>query len=215
MSSMRIFITFIYTLSVFVLRADEITISGKVVKFYDGDTITVLDANRIQHKIRLNGIDAPERGQDFGGKATQALKSAVGDKNVVVNVASKDRYGRSIGVVMVGQTNVNALMVEKGWAWHYKRYSSDGWLAELELRARTAKVGLWADLRPPVAPWDYRLSQRVKSGSKKVLLGEERKLWLNTSSSVRHNQSCRMFGSTKNGRPCSKTEGKACGICGG
>jgi competence ComEA-like helix-hairpin-helix protein len=145
-----------------ILSAEGGTVTGRVVKVYDGDTITVLDGNYTQHKIRLDGIDAPERGQDYGAKGTQALKAVLGSGQVVVEVTTKDKYGRGIGQVIVGQTNVNAWMVEKGWAWHYKRYSSDRRLAELELKARAAKVGLWADPRPPIPPWDYRAAQKKK-----------------------------------------------------
>jgi endonuclease YncB( thermonuclease family) len=195
-----------------VMRDGSVT--GRVVKVYDGDTITVLDSNYTQHKIRLDGIDAPERGQDYGAKATQALKAVLGSGQVVVEVTTKDKYGRSIGQVMAEQTNVNAWMVEKGWAWHYKHYSSDRWLAELELMARAAKVGLWADPRPPMAPWDYRAAQRGKNRPEQAAWVADGQFWLNTSSGVRHNQSCRNYGTTSKGRACTKDEGKACGICG-
>jgi endonuclease YncB( thermonuclease family) len=203
------------TLTASILSAEGGTFTGRVVKVYDGDTITVLDGNYTQHKIRLDGIDAPERGQDYGARATQALKAVLGAGQVVVNVTTKDKYGRSIGQVMVGQTNVNAWMVEKGWAWHYKRYSSDGRLAELELRARAAKIGLWADARPPMAPWDYRAAQRTKNRPESAAGVADGQYWLNTSSGVRHNKSCRNYGATSKGRACTKNEGKACGICGG
>ena len=100
-------------LTAFILSAEGGTVTGRVVKVHDGDTITVLDGNYTQHKIRLDGIDAPERGQDFGAKATQALKAVLGSGQVVVEVTTKDKYGRSIGQVMVGQNNVNAWMVER------------------------------------------------------------------------------------------------------
>ena len=206
---------YLIALTASILSAEGGTVTGRVVKVYDGDTITVLDSNYLQHKIRLDGIDAPERGQYYGAKATQALKAVLGSGQVMVEVTTKDKYGRGIGQVMVGQTNVNAWMVEKGWAWHYKRYSSDRWLAELELKARAAKVGLWAHPRPPMAPWDYRAAQRGKNRPEQAAAITNGQYWLNTSSGVRHNPSCRNYGATSKGRACTKDEGKACGMCGG
>lgn len=193
---------------------------GRVVGVSDGDTITVLDAANQQHKVRLEGIDAPEKGQAYGAKATEALKGALGDGRVVVTVTDKDRYGRSIGRVQAGQVDVNAWMIEKGWAWHYKAYSKEAKLAELEAKARAAKAGLWADPNPPQAPWDYRAAIRNKeqpnpAGDKPAAAVAADAWWLNTNSNVRHNRSCRYFGQTSKGRPCKKDEGKACGMCGG
>lgn len=194
---------------------------GRVVGVSDGDTITVLDAANQQHKVRLEGIDAPERGQAYGAKATEALKGALGDGRVVVTVTEKDRYGRSVGRVQAGQVDVNAWMIEKGWAWHYKAYSKEAKLAELEAKARATKAGLWADPNPPQAPWDYRAAIRNKeqpgpAGDKPAAAAAAAdSWWLNTHSNVRHNRSCRYFGQTSKGRPCRKDEGKACGICGG
>ena len=187
---------------------------GKVVGVHDADTITILDASNTQHKIRLEGIDAPERGQAFGVKATDALKAALGGEPVRVVVSNKDRYGRVLGTVYSGDRNLNAWLIANGWAWHYKAYSNDARLAELEKAARAAKLGLWADSSPPIAPWDFRAAgrQRVAIEKSDAAPGG---WWLNTSSSVRHNSTCRYFGKTSKGRACAKDEGKACGICGG
>lgn len=191
-------------------------ITGRVVSVTDGDTVIVLDAAKTQHKIRLEGIDAPERGQDYGAKATEALKQALGAGLVAVTVTNKDRYGRSIGRIMVGEVNVNAWMVQHGWAWHYKAYSKDSNLAKLEVNARAAKVGLWADPNPPQAPWDFRAAKRGSAKTpKKPIKAGSGQFWLNTGSGVRHNQSCRYFRLTSKGRLCGKDEGRACGNCGG
>src|SRR5262249_56856866 len=83
------------------------TLTGKVVGISDGDTITVLDADQRQHTIRLNGIDAPESSQDFGQKSKQHLSDLIFGKEVIVSWLKQDRYGRTLGNVMIGNMNVN------------------------------------------------------------------------------------------------------------
>ncbi|MBZ2183234.1 MAG: thermonuclease family protein [Bryobacter sp.] len=133
--------------------------SGRVVGVTDGDTITVL-AGREQRKVRLAGVDAPERGQAFGQRAKQALGLMVFGREVRVVSTGRDRYERTLGIVRLADgSSVNERMVENGWAWHYVKYSKDGRLGELEARARAARRGLWADA-DPVAPWEFRASGR-------------------------------------------------------
>jgi len=185
-------------------------ISGKVVGVTDGDTITVL-VNKETIKVRLEGIDAPESGQSYGTKSKQALSEMVFGKPVTVKKTGTDKYKRTLGIVMVGDVDANAKMIEDGWAWHFKKYNDEERLAKLEDAARKAKRGLWAD-DTPLAPWDYRARQKTpeaKEADPKALY------WLNTSSNVRHNQRCEHFQKTKKGRLCGPNEGKPCGICGG
>jgi micrococcal nuclease len=127
---------------------------GRVTAVHDGDTLTLL-VGTTQHKIRLNGIDAPELGQAFGTRARQFLSALVFGKTVTVRVVDVDRYRREVGDVYVGGVLANAELVRAGMAWHYKRYSKDATLAELELQARAEKRGLWADPKA-MAPWNYR-----------------------------------------------------------
>ena len=101
------------------LHADEIR--GKVVSISDGDTITVLDAEKVQHKIRLQGIDAPEKKQAFGTKSKDRLSDKIGEKEVVVKWKEKDRYGRVLGEIHLGDRHINLEMVQDGMAWHYKQ----------------------------------------------------------------------------------------------
>jgi micrococcal nuclease len=140
-----------------VTHADEIR--GKVVKIADGDTITVLDADKVQHKIRLEGIDAPESKQAFGTKSKQKMSDFVGEKEVVVTWSKKDRYGRILGDVHLGNRHINLEMVQDGLAWHYKEYSKSRELAEAEDLARTGKKGLWAD-KVPIPPWEFRKKEK-------------------------------------------------------
>ena len=136
---------------------------GRTVGVTDGDTITVLDANRTPIRVRLFGIDAPEKAQDFGQKAKQALSVLVFGREVRVEVTSTDRYGRSIGKVHAGTTYVNLAMVQAGFAWHYRQYAPDDQdLLGAEVAARAAGKGLWAQPNP-TPPWEWR---RADKGSR-------------------------------------------------
>lgn len=183
-----------------------------VIGVTDGDTITVL-VNKETVKVRLEGIDAPESGQSYGIKSKQALSDTVFGKTVTVKKTGTDRYGRTIGIVVVGNIDANAKLVEDGWAWHFKKYNDEQRLAKLEEAARKAKLGLWAD-EQPLAPWDYRARQRTPRAVPKTAASNAL-YWLNTSSGVRHNERCEHFRKTKKGRLCGPNEGKACGICRG
>lgn len=199
-----------------VSLAGEFT--GKVVGISDGDTITVLrsEAGGIARvKVRLAGIDAPEGEQAHGSKAKAALSKKVFGKAVRVVYTERDRYGRILGDVYLGRDWINLAMVSEGWAWHYKTYSKDRQLATEEGAARISRRGLWRDTSKPVPPWEYRAKAKLRRAVKadpRIATGPR---WLNTSSNVRHNRSCRYFQNTKKGRLCSPHEGKACGMCGG
>lgn len=135
--------------------SDEI--EGKVVSVADGDTITVLGPNNNQHKIRLAGIDCPERKQAWGNKARQAVSDLVFGEHVSVFTQSKDRYDRLIGVVYVNGTNVNQELVKYGNCWVYERYAKDKKLFSYHDDAKKHKVGLWSMPEDQiVAPWDFR-----------------------------------------------------------
>ena len=141
------------------------TIQGKVVSVADGDTITVLDATNTQHKIRLQGIDAPEKAQPFGQKSKQSLSQMVQSKQVTVEYQKKDKYGRTLGKVLHNSTDVCLEQIKLGMAWHYKQYKSDQpkedreTYAQVEQTARIQAVGLWKD-KMPNPPWEYRKQQK-------------------------------------------------------
>lgn len=134
-------------------------IEGKVVRVSDGDTVTVLDADKEQHKIRLLDIDAPESSQAFGQKSKQHLADMVAGRDVRVTWTEKDPYGRVLGTVWVATTNANFRMVEDGYAWAYHYTKAKDYLDAMA-RAKAEKRGLWAD---PHArdPWAYR---KIKKG---------------------------------------------------
>jgi micrococcal nuclease len=156
----------VLVLALVVQAHAEDVIIGKVVRVADGDTITVLE-NRTQHRIRLFGIDAPERHQDFSNKAKQFVSELVFGKQVRVVKMDIDRYDRVVGMVYVGDVNVNEALVKNGLAWVYQRYCKvsicSSWLA-LEAQARAAKTGLWSHPNP-VAPWEFRRSRRAPASN--------------------------------------------------
>ena len=137
------------------------TITGLVVGVADGDTITVLDADKVQHKIRLAGIDAPEKKQAFGNRSKESLSALAFDKTVAVETTKRDKYGRQIGKVLVDGRDVYLVQVERGMAWFYRQYQrehspNDQRLYEAaEDAARAGKRGLWRDA-DPVPPWEFR-----------------------------------------------------------
>ncbi|SFO14102.1 thermonuclease family protein [Nitrosospira briensis] len=159
MQAVRFIAIAIYGLCFSLAHAE--TLTGQVVKISDGDTLTILDASRQQHKIRLSGIDAPERKQAFGTVSRQYLASLAFGKAVTVEWYKRDRYQRIIGVVLLDGRDVNLELVKAGLAWHYKYYENEQPLGErllyteAEEVARLDRVGLWSD-PSPIPPWDFR-----------------------------------------------------------
>lgn len=148
-------------------RAAEIV--GEVVAVADGDTLTVLDASREKHRIRLSGIDAPEKRQAYGERSKQHLATLVFRKTVRVVWDKRDRYARIVGRVLAAECeaacpytlDVGLEQIKAGLAWHYSRYAKEQpaaqreRYAETEQRARQRREGLWSDAHP-IAPWDFR-----------------------------------------------------------
>ena len=130
--------------------------SGKVVSVLDGDTIEVL-YNRRARRIRLNGIDAPEKGQAFGQKAKQFVSEQAFGKEVTVKTFGLDKYGRTIGDVFLPDGRMlNEEVVREGLAWWYRKYAPGNVkLEKLEAEAREANRNLWSH-KKPVPPWVYR-----------------------------------------------------------
>lgn len=158
---------FIPVLLCWSISAAAETLVGKVIGVADGDTVTVLDEQRQQHKIRLAGIDAPEKRQAFGQRSKEALSDAVFDKVVSVDWNKFDRYGRIIGKIVVDDRDVNLGQVQSGLAWWYQKYASEQATADQRLyahaedEAKRERLGLWSEAEP-VAPWDFRRRRRDK-----------------------------------------------------
>ena len=132
------------------------TFKGKVVGVTDGDSITVLTSDSTEVKIRLDGVDCPEKSQAFGTKAKQFTSDLVYNKTVKVEKTGTDKYGRTLAYILLNDTiNLNKELLKAGLAWHYKKYNSNEELAQFEQNAHNQKLGLWADSLP-IAPWDFR-----------------------------------------------------------
>lgn len=147
---------------IFFLLANPVQadFSGPVVSVLDGDTIEVL-RNQHPDRIRLSGIDCPEKGQAYSKKAKQVASALVFGKDVTLQIHGKDKYGRTLAdVLLTDGTNVNHELVKQGWCWWYRKYApSDKELERLEAEARDARKGLWVD-PVPIPPWVYRKARR-------------------------------------------------------
>lgn len=146
-----------------------------MVKIADGDTITIVDDLGEKHRIRLAGIDAPEKNQPYGEISTQGLNKLVSGRIVTIEYEKRDRYKRVIGKVLVdppGEVFCMALgcvkkidagleQIKAGLAWHYKRYQMEQseedrrLYSEAELEARTKPIGLWMG-KERMSPWKWR-----------------------------------------------------------
>ncbi len=152
---------YVIALLSFCFSLEAATLQGKVVSVADGDTITVLDSQKTQHKIRLQGIDAPERAQAFGNKSKQSLHEMVHGKQVTVDYQKKDKYGRVVGKILLNSTDVCLEQLKRGMAWHYKQYANEQPKEDQETysiaeqQAKTELKGLWKD-KQPVPPWEFR-----------------------------------------------------------
>jgi micrococcal nuclease len=135
-----------------------------VVSVHDGDTVNCVDHDKVQCKVRLVGIDAPEIGQPFGTVSRDRLRALVLRKSVTIQDAGKDRYGRTLGTLEIDGQDVNRQMVRDGLAWHYTRYSDDAGLAAAEREARADGRGLWRDPQP-VPPWEWRAGERERKAA--------------------------------------------------
>ena len=118
-------ITLLLALMVTHCFAQADTLTGRVVRVTDGDTIVILDSANTQHKIRLTGIDAPERKQAFGTKSKEHLSDSVAGKFVVVEYAKRDLYQRILGKVLLSDQDMNLEQIKAGLAWHYKKYQKE------------------------------------------------------------------------------------------
>ena len=141
------------------------------MKVADGDTITMLDSNKVQHRIRIAGIDAPEKGQPFGNASRKRLGELVARKEVRVEFTKYDRYARIVGKVLVkppdcptcGKTlDVGLAQITTGMAWWCRKYTHEqspedqGRYEFAEHEANAKKVGLW-QAKNPTPPWEFRL----------------------------------------------------------
>ena len=141
------------------------TLTGRVVRIADGDTVTVLDATNTQHRIRLQGIDAPESHQAFGTQSKKSLSDLIFDKDVTVVYDKRDQYSRLVGKILFEGKDINLEQVKAGMAWHYREYEREQSPEDRELYARaedeahSARRGLWADANP-IEPAEFRRDEK-------------------------------------------------------
>ena len=153
-----------------VVWAQAKSIEGKAINVADGDTITILDASNAHIKVRIIGIDAPEKKQAFGERSRHNMVRMVAGKQVTAHCNKVDRYGRQVCQVWVqpsdcptcGRTlDVGHAQILMGLAWWYRQYAKEqsaeaqGRYESAEHEARLRKHGLWAD-DSPIPPWDWR-----------------------------------------------------------
>ena len=156
-------LTLVLCLAILLSGTDASPFTGEVVSVIDGDTVEVLH-NGKAHRVRLHGIDCPEKGQPFGKVAKWATSALVFGRTVTIQSHDTDKYKRVVAdIVLADATNVNQKLVKDGWCWWYRKYApDDAVLAVFEAKAREAKRGLWIDPQP-VPPWAWRKgSTRLK-----------------------------------------------------
>jgi endonuclease YncB( thermonuclease family) len=220
----RSVIKYIFFVSVFLVVLIAVkacagnTISGKVVSVADGDTITVLDSSKSQHKIRVYGVDCPESHQDYGQKAKQFTSDLVFGKTIEVKVMDTDRYGRTVGIVNVDGKCLNEELVKNGMAWFYGQYCKASFCSQWNQyheEARSGKIGLWS-MQNHIPPWEFR-SKSAKTNPTQITTIVE--YHGNSKSMVFHSSKCRFY----NCKNCTmifhdrsqaiKSEFKSCGEC--
>jgi|CXWL01.1.fsa_nt_gi endonuclease YncB( thermonuclease family) len=142
-----------------VLSALAEDYNGKIVGVTDGDTVTLLTAQMEEIKIRLAGIDAPEKDQAFGQKAKQMLSDLIFNREVRIEKEDVDKYGRTVGHIYLGDLDINLLMISQGGAWAYRQYlgPKDQDFIVAEDAARKDKAGFWALQDDQIMPpWEWR-----------------------------------------------------------
>lgn len=155
-------------LAVVAATSQAAELSGRIVGVIDGDTVDLLTESKQLVRVRLAGIDAPERRQPFGSAAKKVLSDLVFSKHAQLEGEKKDRYGRLVAKVLVGGQDANLRLVRLGYAWHYTKYQSEQTAEDRRLydaaqgAAMSERLGLWKDPQP-VAPWDFRASRRGNS----------------------------------------------------
>ena len=161
-----------------LLSAQAEMLTGRVVPVADGDMVTVLDATNTQHKIRVAGIDAPEKKQAIGNRSKDNLAELVAGKNVSVEWTKRDRYQRIVGKIMGAKPSCTAAdcpktvdaglaQIRTGLAWWYEKYAKEqlpddaAAYAAAEALARGQTAGLWR-YKDPMPPWEFRDSAKAK-----------------------------------------------------
>lgn len=179
-----------------LLSGDALAFQGKVVGISDGDTITIMN-NGIGEKIRLYGVDCPEKGQDFGKRAKHFTSDMVFGKIVTVDTVVKDRFGRTVGIVKVSGRCLSEEIIRSGMGWLYRKYCDKPICRQwsiLEGQARSSKVGLWSHPNP-TPPWEFRHPNKKTASSLNFSSGSVAQgvFHGNSSSRIFHAPSCAAY----------------------
>ena len=164
-STLKKYLSFILFASFIASVANAEILNGTVVGISDGDTITVIDKSSNEHKVRLMGIDAPEKSQAFGNEAKQTLSNYIYKKEVSIEYKKYDKYKRIVGKVTFDGQDICLQMIREGMAWHYTEYEKEqtktdrDLYREAEASARSGMIGLWHK-KHAVKPSDFRSSNK-------------------------------------------------------
>jgi len=136
------------------------TVSGKVISIIDGDTYDALLPSNKTIRVRMEGIDAPEKGMPFYQKSKKYLSSLCFNKQVKIKITGVDNHERFLAYSFLEDgKELSQEMIKAGLAWHFKKYNSDSILSNLEIEARNMKKGLWSE-NNPMSPWSNRSLHR-------------------------------------------------------
>jgi len=150
------------------------TVSGKVISIIDGDTYDLLIQGNKTIRVRMEGIDAPEKGMPFYRKSKKHLSDLCFGKQVKIKITGVDHHERYLAYTYLEDgKELSREMIKAGFAWHFKKYNSESELSELELGAKTLKKGLWID-ENPMSPWDNRKLHRDGISTKDSFYIEEK-----------------------------------------
>lgn len=150
------------------------TVSGKVISIIDGDTYDALLLSNKTIRVRMEGIDAPEKGMPFYQKSKKYLSSLCFNKQVKIKITGTDNYDRFLAYTYIeDEKELSKEMIKEGYAWHFKKYSSDTTLSNLEIEARNLKKGLWSE-KNPMSPWTNRSLHRQGISTKDSFNIEEK-----------------------------------------
>ncbi len=200
------------------LTAPGTKIEGIVVHVADGDTFNLRLDGGVVITIRAQAMDAPEKGQEHGNISREIMRRGLLNKKATVVFDKMDSYNRYVGRIYRGNIDVEQEMIRKGHAWHFDFFNKEPKLAEAQKEAQRRQVGLWKGYPEiqPEAPWEYRKKKKggyaLPRNETPVQPGEE--FWLSKSGTL-HNDSCKNYKNTKNGRLARPDEGKDCKACGG
>jgi len=157
---------FVLLLLISIFSFTALSQKAKVVRIADGDSFTVLFPDNHTERVRLHGIDCPERDQPFSNVAKQFTSSLIFGKYVTLKQTDTDRYGRIVALVYLADSSLlNEKFLHSGLAWHFTRYDNNPKWASFQKEAMFQKIGLWGGNEPPVAPWLWRKTIQRKSVS--------------------------------------------------